>query len=119
VQQDARRNVPRRSLWWLEIADRLARFGLIVQGWSVWKLRQSIKLARLAPFLIGDVIGVPIGGERRKPTSSSRPNGLRPAQVAASVGRPIRNSQIVSRLTVPVPPRNSGDLSSFRIFPHL
>jgi hypothetical protein len=31
--------------------------GLIVQGWAVWKLRQSIKLARLAPFLIGGLIG--------------------------------------------------------------
>ena len=41
----------------------IAAFGLIVQGWSVWKLRQSIKPARLAPFSIGGVIGVPIGGE--------------------------------------------------------
>ena len=41
----------------------IAAFGLIVQGWSVWKLRQSINPARLAPFLIGGVIGVPIGGE--------------------------------------------------------
>jgi uncharacterized membrane protein YfcA len=41
----------------------IAAFGLIVQGWAVWKLRQSIRLARLAPFLIGGVIGVPIGGE--------------------------------------------------------
>jgi uncharacterized membrane protein YfcA len=40
----------------------IAAFGLIVQGWSVWKLRQSIKPTRLAPFLIGGVIGVPIGG---------------------------------------------------------
>jgi uncharacterized protein len=40
-----------------------AAFGLIVQGWAVWKLRESIKTARLAPFLIGAVIGVPIGGE--------------------------------------------------------
>jgi uncharacterized protein len=38
-------------------------FGLIVQGWAVWKLRASIKPARLVPFLIGGVIGVPIGGE--------------------------------------------------------
>src|SRR5437762_8085659 len=37
----------------------IAAFGLIVQGWSVWKLHQSIKPARLAPFLIGGVIGVP------------------------------------------------------------
>ena len=41
----------------------IAAFGLIVQGWSVWKLRQAIKPARLAPFLLGGVIGVPIGGE--------------------------------------------------------
>ena len=41
----------------------IAAFGLIVQGWSVWNLRQSINPARLAPFLIGGVIGVPIGGE--------------------------------------------------------
>jgi hypothetical protein len=41
----------------------IAAFGLIVQGWSVWKLRQSISPARLAPFLIGGVIGVPIGSE--------------------------------------------------------
>jgi uncharacterized membrane protein YfcA len=41
----------------------IAAFGLIVQGWAVWKLRQSIKPARLAPFLIGAVIGVPLGGE--------------------------------------------------------
>src|SRR5512133_3200421 len=41
----------------------IAAYGLIVQGWSVWQLRQSIKLARLAPFLIGGAIGVPVGGE--------------------------------------------------------
>jgi hypothetical protein len=43
----------------------IAAFGLIAQGWSVWKLRQSIKPARLAPFLIGGVIGVPRGAESR------------------------------------------------------
>jgi uncharacterized membrane protein YfcA len=41
----------------------VAAFGLIVQGCAVWKLRKSIKLARLAPFLIGAAIGVPIVGE--------------------------------------------------------
>ena len=44
-------------------AALIVAFGLIVQGWAVWKLRKSIKPARLAPFLIGGVIGVPIGGE--------------------------------------------------------
>ena len=41
----------------------IVAYGLIVQGISVWKLRRSIKLARLLPFLLGAVIGVPIGVE--------------------------------------------------------
>ena len=41
----------------------IVAFGLIVQGWAVWKLRKAIKPARLVPFLIGGAIGVPIGGE--------------------------------------------------------
>src|SRR5437588_5870260 len=41
----------------------IVAFGLIVQGVSVWKLRRAIKWPRLAPFLIGGVIGVPIGAE--------------------------------------------------------
>ena len=51
----------------------IAAFGLIVQGWSVWKLRQSITPARLAPFLIGGVIGVPIGGEILRWASPASP----------------------------------------------
>ena len=41
----------------------IVAYGLIVQGISVWKLRRSIQLARLLPFLLGAVIGVPIGVE--------------------------------------------------------
>lgn len=41
----------------------IAAFGLIVQGWAVWKLRQAIRPFRLAPFLIGAVIGVPLGAQ--------------------------------------------------------
>jgi len=33
------------------------------QGISVWKLRRSIQLARLLPFLVGGAFGVPIGVE--------------------------------------------------------
>src|SRR5580700_11303757 len=40
----------------------IVAFGLIVQGVSVWKLRRAIQWKRLAPFLIGGVIGVPLGG---------------------------------------------------------
>jgi uncharacterized protein len=41
----------------------IVAYGLIVQGISVWKLRRSIRPARLLPFLLGGVIGVPIGVE--------------------------------------------------------
>ena len=41
----------------------IVAYGSIVQGISVWRLRRSIKLARLLPFLAGAVIGVPIGVE--------------------------------------------------------
>jgi uncharacterized protein len=46
-----------------QAAGLIVAFGLIVQGVSVWKLRRAIKWPRLVPFLIGGVIGVPIGGE--------------------------------------------------------
>jgi uncharacterized membrane protein YfcA len=41
----------------------IVAFGLIVQGVSVWKLRQAVKWDRLLPFLVGGAIVVPIGGE--------------------------------------------------------
>jgi uncharacterized membrane protein YfcA len=47
----------------MQAAALIVAFGLIVQGVSVWKLRRAIKWPRLAPFLIGGVIGVPIGAE--------------------------------------------------------
>jgi uncharacterized membrane protein YfcA len=53
-------------------------YGLIVQGISVWSLRRSLKLARLLPFLLGAVIGVPIGVELLHWTS--------PATLRISIG---------------------------------
>ena len=46
-----------------QAAALIVAFGLIVQGVSVWKLRRAIKWPRLMPFLIGGVIGVPLGAE--------------------------------------------------------
>ena len=56
----------------------IVAYGLIVQGLSVWKLRRSINPARLLPFLIGAVIGVPIGVELLHWTS--------PATLRISIG---------------------------------
>jgi hypothetical protein len=39
----------------------IVAFGLVVQGWSVWKLRDAIRVRRLLPFIVGGAIGVPLG----------------------------------------------------------
>src|SRR5262249_57420832 len=45
----------------LQTATLIIVFGLIVQGYSVWKLRAALDWRRLWPFLLGAAIGVPIG----------------------------------------------------------
>jgi uncharacterized membrane protein YfcA len=54
------------SLWLyilspLQTATLIVAFGLIVQGYSVWKLRRALDWRRLWPFVAGAAIGVPVG----------------------------------------------------------
>lgn len=54
------------SLWLyvltpLQSASLIIGFGLLVQGYSVWKLRAAIDWRRLWPFMVGAVAGVPAG----------------------------------------------------------
>ena len=54
------------SLWLyvltpLQSASLIVGFGLLVQGYSVWKLRSALDWRRLWPFIVGAVIGVPAG----------------------------------------------------------
>jgi uncharacterized membrane protein YfcA len=44
-----------------QMATLIVAFGLVVQGWSVWKLRAGIRPWRLLPFVVGGAIGVPLG----------------------------------------------------------
>jgi ABC-type dipeptide/oligopeptide/nickel transport system permease component len=44
-----------------QAAPLIVAFGLIVQGVSVWKLRRAVKINRIAPFIVGSAIGVPLG----------------------------------------------------------
>jgi uncharacterized membrane protein YfcA len=52
---------------WLHILDPVKTaaliigFGLVVQGYAVWKLRRALDLRRLMPFLVGAAFGVPAG----------------------------------------------------------
>src|SRR6266702_4312423 len=45
----------------LQTATLIIAFGLIVQGYSVWKLRAALEWKRLWPFLFGAAFGVPVG----------------------------------------------------------
>jgi uncharacterized protein len=45
----------------LQSATLIIAFGLIVQGYSVWKLRGALDWKKLAPFVLGAVLGVPVG----------------------------------------------------------
>lgn len=44
-----------------ETAALIVAYALLVQGYATWKLRRSITIARLAPFVIGSAIGIPAG----------------------------------------------------------
>jgi uncharacterized membrane protein YfcA len=45
----------------LQTATLIIAFGLIVQGYSVWKLRHALDWKRLWPFVLGAALGVPVG----------------------------------------------------------
>ncbi len=47
----------------LQTTSLIVAFGLIVQGYAVWKLRRALSLSRLLPFLLGGAIGIPVGVE--------------------------------------------------------
>ena len=45
----------------LQCALLVVAFGLITQGYGTWKLRHAFEWKRIAPFVVGGVIGVPLG----------------------------------------------------------
>jgi len=45
----------------VQTATLIIAFGLIVQGVAVWKLRRALQWRRLWPFLLGGLLGVPLG----------------------------------------------------------
>jgi uncharacterized protein len=62
----------------LQTTTLIIAFGLIVQGYSVWKLRRALDWQRLWPFVTGAALGAPVG--------VSILTWANPAQVRAGVG---------------------------------
>jgi uncharacterized membrane protein YfcA len=45
----------------VQTATLIVGYGLLTQGYGVWRLRRALAWKTLAPFVIGGIIGVPIG----------------------------------------------------------
>jgi uncharacterized membrane protein YfcA len=45
----------------IETTALVVGYGLLTQGYGVWKLRHALAWQKIAPFIIGGAIGVPIG----------------------------------------------------------
>ena len=45
----------------LQTTTLVVGYGLLTQGYGVWKLRHALTWQNIAPFIIGGIIGVPIG----------------------------------------------------------
>lgn len=45
----------------IQCATLVVGYGLITQGYGVWKLRHAFSWRKVAPFVVGGIVGVPIG----------------------------------------------------------
>jgi uncharacterized membrane protein YfcA len=45
----------------IETTTLIVGYGLLTQGYGVWKLRHALAWQKVAPFIIGGTLGVPIG----------------------------------------------------------
>jgi uncharacterized membrane protein YfcA len=45
----------------LQTATLIIAFGLLVQGYAVWKFRRALDWRKLFPFVLGAALGVPVG----------------------------------------------------------
>jgi uncharacterized membrane protein YfcA len=45
----------------IQTTTLIVAYGLLVQGYAVWKLRHTLKASRLLPLISGSAIGVPFG----------------------------------------------------------
>jgi uncharacterized membrane protein YfcA len=46
----------------IQTVTLIVGYGLLVQGYGIWKLRHALSWRKVAPFIVGGAIGAPIGG---------------------------------------------------------
>ena len=84
----------------LQTTTLIVAFGLIVQGYMVWKLRHALEWRRLWPFILGAAIGVPIG--------ISILGWANPAYVRAGIGLFLVLYSLYALLRPSLPPMTKG-----------
>jgi uncharacterized membrane protein YfcA len=84
----------------LQTTTLIIAFGLIVQGYLVWKLRHALDWRRLWPFIAGAAIGVPLG--------VSILGWANPAYVRAGIGVFLILYSIYALLRPSLPPVTNG-----------
>ena len=86
------------SAIWLHIippaqsAPLIAAFAILIQGATLWKLRQAVRISRLLPFITGGAVGIPLGAAALQWTSPAQMGGFIGAALIAfslySLARP-------------------------------
>ena len=84
----------------LQTATLIIAFGLIVQGYSVWKLRGALDRRKLWPFVAGAAIGAPVG--------VSVLTWANPAHVRMGVGVFLVLYGLYALLRPAIPPMKAG-----------
>jgi len=84
----------------LQTATLIVAFGLIVQGYSVWKLRNALDWRKLWPFVLGAALGVPLG--------VGILTWANPAHVRAGVGAFLVLYSLYALLRPAIPPVKAG-----------
>lgn len=80
----------------------IAGYGLCTQGYGVWKLWRTLSWQRLAPFIIGGTIGVPLGAVLL--------TFLNPNYVRLSVGVLLISYSLYGLLRPALNPRKVGNI---------
>ena len=84
----------------LQTATLIIAFGLIVQGYSVWKLRHALDWRKLWSFVVGAAIGAPVG--------VAILGWANPAYVRAGIGGFLVLYSLYALLRPSLPPMTQG-----------